>query len=142
MPRKTAVTASPSPPAASAPAVACFSRGSDSPVSAASLTNRSRVERSRPSAGTRSPALRWITSPTTTSRTGTSRSTPSRITVAVWPTCRRRRAAARCERYACVKFRATLSTSISAMITALTGWPNAAETTLATSRISTSGLAK
>ena len=49
---------------------------------------------------------------------------------------------ARCERYAWVKFRATLSTSISAMITALTGWPNAAETTLATSRISTSGLAK
>ena len=96
VPRNTPVTASPRPPAPGGrgPGVACFSRGSDSPVSRASFTNRSRIESRRQSAGTRSPAFRWITSPTTTSRIGISRSTPSRTTVAVCPTCCRRRWAA------------------------------------------------
>ena len=49
-----------------------FSAGSDSPVSAASCTCRSRASSRRASAGTRSPAARRTTSPGTTSRRGSS----------------------------------------------------------------------
>jgi hypothetical protein len=142
VPRNTALTALPRSAAPCPSGSACFSRGSDSPVSAASFTKRSFADSNRASAGTRSPALSWTTSPGTTSRTGRSQTAPSRSTSAVCPTCWRRRSAACWERYASVKLSATLSASMSAMITALATWPNAAETALATTRIRTSGLAK
>lgn len=61
-------------PAASplAPSAANFSTGMDSPVSAAWFTNRSLAVSRRTSAGTRSPAARWMTSPGTSSAIGMS----------------------------------------------------------------------
>ncbi len=103
----TSTTAVPSPlttdvPRYTAPvrsaASTCFSLGRDSPVRSASFMKRSRAAIRRASAGTRSPAFRRITSPTTTSRTGISRSRPSRTTVASWATCRLSPSAAACER--------------------------------------------
>ena len=56
--------------AAGVAGAASFSAGSDSPVSAACCTWRSRASSSRASAGTRSPAASRITSPGTSSRRG------------------------------------------------------------------------
>ncbi len=70
-------------PRAPSAADACLSAGSDSPVSIDCCTDRSRDSISRPSAGTRSPADRRTRSPGTTRRRGTSCQAPSRRTVAV-----------------------------------------------------------
>ncbi len=57
-----------------------FSTGSDSPLSSDSSAYRLVEERMRASAGTRSPALRRNTSPTTIWEAGTETTSPSRIT--------------------------------------------------------------
>lgn len=68
---------------ASAARLARFSTGSDSPVSEAWLTKRSRAEKMRRSAGTTSPEERCTTSPMTISSMGVSLpSSPSRSTSA------------------------------------------------------------
>ena len=72
-----------------------FSIGSDSPVSDAWLTKRSRAAKMRRSAGTMSPDERWMTSPTTISSMGVSLPpSPSRSTSAVDSTISARASAA------------------------------------------------
>ncbi len=98
VPRKTVLRASAAWRAPGGRSPASFSTGSDSPVRAASWTWRSRVAVRRASAGTRSPAARWMTSPGTSSRRGISTRRPSRSTLAVGATCSRSRSAARSDR--------------------------------------------
>src|SRR6185369_7542147 len=80
-----------------------------------------------------------MTSPGTSSRLGTSDQLPSRRTEAVGATSWRIRSTARCERKVCIKLRAALRTTISAMIEALRTSPTAAEIALATKRMIASG---
>ena len=70
-------SAEPSAPSTTVMA-AVFSTASLSPVSADSITNRSRAVMMRASAGTMSPAERRITSPGTSSSKGISTRSPSR----------------------------------------------------------------
>jgi hypothetical protein len=69
-----------------------FSTGSDSPVSADSVTMKSRALSTTASAGTRLPAARCTTSPTTILLAGTRCSLPPRCTRAT--SARRRRSCA------------------------------------------------
>ncbi len=102
-----------------------FSTGSDSPVSAASLTKRSRDDSSRTSAGIMSPADRCTMSPGTTSRSGTSRriglvkSFTRRWTVAVVRTIARSFSAARSERNSCTNRNSALIVTIVSRIVTL-----------------------
>ena len=120
-------------------APASFSTGSDSPVSAASWTWRSRASRRRASAGTMSPADRRTTSPGTSSRRGSSFHCPSRKTVAVGAMHSRSFSAAFCERHVWTTLMATLKATIPAMSAASTVSPSSAESPLATRRTSASG---
>ena len=109
-------------------ASANFSTGSDSPVSAACATKRSRAASTRQSAGTMSPAARWTRSPGTSSRSGMScggggpgageLAVTRRSTLARLPTRAFSRSTARPERPSCTKrmpvLRATMATMTSA----------------------------
>jgi hypothetical protein len=117
VPRKTNAGSS-GPIATASGAPACLSTGSDSPVSIACWTERSRASSRRASAGTRSPADRRIKSPGTTARREISRHWPSRSTVAVGATDARRRSAASWDRYVCQKLIAIPSRTIVMMISA------------------------
>ena len=93
VPRVTAVfwnsmfERSPSATSVPASAAASFGIGALSPVRAASWASNVAACRIRPSAGTRSPASTWTTSPGTMSAAGISATVPSRTTLACG-TCR------------------------------------------------------
>ena len=87
-------SATSSAPSASTMASACFSTGTDSPVSAASSIFMEALSRTRQSAGTESPASSRITSPGTSSELCIMTSLPSRMTLdwAALISCRAARA--------------------------------------------------
>ena len=126
-------TVSTLPFAAAGRGSAVFSTGSLSPVSAAWLRKRSFASMTRASAGTRSPAARRTTSPTTSSEKGTSRSgSPARSTQHVVVTSLRRDSAAARPRSSCTKRSTPEMATITAMMTQVEGSssPGAARMTL------------
>jgi hypothetical protein len=118
----------------------CFSTGKDSPVRLASLTRKSRLSSTRPSAGTRLPAPSRTRSPRTRSCVGSVRSTPSRSTLIVSARRLRSRLTARDARYSCRKPRLQLPSTTTMMIAALSQSRSTADTAAPKTRISTSGL--
>ena len=120
--------------------ISAFSAGSDSPVSADWLTNRSFAARSRTSPGIMSPAARTMTSPGTMSRSGTSRGTPSRIAVAVTRIMARSDSAAVFARDSCTNRSATPRTIIKVITMAARRSPVASDTPASVASRITSGL--
>ena len=143
---------------------ACFPTGSDSPLRAAWLTNRSLDCSSRTSAGIMSPAAKRTRSPGTNRSMGISwgpAAAPSscrprsaarpgvmswwaswRSTVAVVWTNRRNPSAARSERYSCEKRRLTLKRIMVPMISAALRSPLNKERAAMAASKATSGLRK
>ncbi len=110
-----------------------LSTGTDSPVSAASLTRRLGLSTSRASAATMSPASRTITSPGTSSVAATASSTPSRTTRAFGAVIVRSAAIACSARYSCANPISALSTTMAPITTASVGSPIATMIPAATS---------
>ena len=104
---------------------------SDSPVSADSSTCRSVASTSRPSAGTRSPAPRATTSPTTTSSAGRSLTWPPRRRCAVGASSARTAAAALSARPSCTAPKMALATTMARITAASSSSPIASEITAA-----------
>ena len=134
-------TGAPSSPATTR---SVFSTGSDSPVSAAWLINRSLASTIRASAGIMSPAIRRNMSPGTTSAMASSRSSerpfaPRRTTQQVLETIFLRESAASAPLDSCTKASKPETITITAMIIALDGScePGAASTTSVVSEIPT-----
>ena len=141
-PMKTALVAPSRSVASASGRAACFSTGYGSPVSSAWLTKKSRVTSTTPSAGVRSPAASSTRSPGTSCATGSSWRCPSRTTLALTVTDWRSLSAAALARDSCTKSSVTLSSTMTAMIAKSVVAPLSADTPLAPSRISTSGLRK
>ena len=119
---------------------ACFSTGSDSPVSGASLARSSAAAMSRASAGTDWPASSTTTSPGTRACASISSDSPSRITVARGTSSRRSAAIAPRARYSVVKPRAALMTRTATIASASTGSPITQATSAAATRRRTTTL--
>ena len=139
VPRKTMLSRRASGVAA-AQTPARFSTGIDSPVSAASLTRKSRACSSTASAGTRLPAARCTMSPTTTLATGTRCSLPPRCTRALSATRWRSCATANEARHSCAKPSKALPITITPMIAASIQSRSTSDTAAPNNRINTSGL--
>ena len=116
-----------------------FSTGNDSPVSAACDTNRSLAATSLTSAGTMSPAARWIMSPGTSRSTGNSTGPPSRTTVACSRSSADSAAAASSARASCTNRRPAPMPSITSIIPADTSSPVATATAASIASSTTSG---
>ena len=117
------------------------STGKASPVSAAWFRNRSLAESTRTSAGTISPAARWMMSPGTKSLSGISASVPPRTTVAVLLTIAWSFSAALSARISWKKRSTTPSTTMTKMTTMARRSPVRKEITpSATSRMTNGSL--
>ena len=114
--------------------------GKVSPVSAASLTLKSRASSNMPSAGIRFPAESLTTSPGTISSTATEISLPSRRAAVLRAMRAFSASIAREAPYSCVKDSAQLAKTMTPMMTASLPSPTNIDTTAANMRIRTSGL--
>ena len=112
-------------PAASSIALACFSTGTDSPVSAASSIFIVALSSTRQSAGTESPASSMITSPGTSSALGRCTSLPSRSTLdcAALISCRASRASSLLASWTTPSTELTITTNMMMATSAKSGSP-------------------
>ena len=127
-------------PAAASARPGDFSTGNDSPVKVASLTKKSSASSTRPSAGTRLPAVSSTMSPGTISRASSSSIAPSRSSRARRLTRASSFSTAREAVYSCVKVSAALATMIVITISESSQSRLIAEITAANTRIRSSGL--
>ena len=136
---KAMVERSPSGAPGATAASASFSEGTDSPVSEASCARRLAESSRRRSAGTMLPSSSSTTSPSTRSRAGRISSAPPRTTRAVGAESDRSASSDDCALRSCTMPITAFTTTMAKMMPASAHSRKSAESTAATTRMSTMG---